>query len=108
MIAIFNYSIGQIAQLAAIAIMVIGVASIPLSSRLTKDGMRRVIQFLGVILVIPTIIILALEKVLSAETTGTLIGAVTGYLLSGLGSETPWKGQGEPQRNSHSAADKHS
>jgi len=108
MIAMFNYSIGQIAELAAIAIMIIGVASIPLSSRLTKDGMRRVIQFLGVILVIPTIVILSLEKILSAETTGTLIGAVTGYLLSGLGSETPWKKQEERQRNSMSPGNKDS
>jgi len=47
----------------------------------------RHIQFVSVCLIIPTILILGLEQWLSRETTATLIGGVTGYLLSGLGRE---------------------
>ena len=45
----------------------------------------RAIQFLAVGLVIPSILILALEEKLATETTAALIGALTGYLLSGIG-----------------------
>ncbi|MGH8711350.1 MAG: hypothetical protein ACREVA_08550 [Burkholderiales bacterium] len=46
----------------------------------------RAIQFLAVGLIIPSILILALEEKLATETIATLIGALTGYLLSGIGS----------------------
>lgn len=45
----------------------------------------RVIQFVAVILVIPAIVILSLEKILTSETTATLVGALIGYMFSGLG-----------------------
>lgn len=44
----------------------------------------RAIQFMAVVLLIPAIIVLALEKVLDGQTVGTLIGGLTGYLLSGI------------------------
>jgi hypothetical protein len=49
----------------------------------------RHIQFVSVCLIVPTILILGLEQVLSRETTATLIGGLTGYLLSGLGKYDP-------------------
>lgn len=49
----------------------------------------RHIQFVSVCLIVPTILILGLEQVLSRETTATLIGGLTGYLLSGLGRYEP-------------------
>src|SRR5256885_6352837 len=49
----------------------------------------RHIQFVSVCLIVPTILILGLEQVLSKETTATLIGGLTGYLLSGLGRYEP-------------------
>ena len=45
----------------------------------------RSIQLCAVVMLIPTILVLALEKVLEPATVGTLIGALTGYLLSGVG-----------------------
>jgi hypothetical protein len=45
----------------------------------------RAIQFLAVAMLIPTIVLLALEQRIEAATVGTLVGALTGYLLSGLG-----------------------
>jgi hypothetical protein len=57
----------------------------------------RHIQFVSVCLIVPTILILGLEKVLTSETTATLIGGLAGYLLSNLGKyepPTPDSGQG--------------
>jgi hypothetical protein len=51
----------------------------------------RHIQFVSVCLIVPTILILGLEQWLSRETTATLIGGLTGYLLSGLGRYEPPK-----------------
>jgi hypothetical protein len=44
----------------------------------------RSIQFMAVTMLIPTIGILALEKIIEGATVGTLIGGLTGYLLSGI------------------------
>jgi hypothetical protein len=45
----------------------------------------RAIQFLTVAMLLPAIVILALEKTIEGATVGTLIGALTGYILSGIG-----------------------
>jgi biotin transporter BioY len=44
-----------------------------------------VIQFLTIVLIIPVILILALEDILNGQTTAALIGTVMGYILSGIG-----------------------
>lgn len=54
-----------------------------------KGTGARAIQLLGVLLIIPLIGILALHNVLEKQTTATIIGALTGYLLSGVGSYEP-------------------
>jgi hypothetical protein len=46
----------------------------------------RSIQFMSVAMLIPAILIMALERILEPNTVGTLIGALTGYLLSGIGN----------------------
>lgn len=57
---------------------------------INKKGVgARTIQMLGVLLIIPLIGILALQEVLEKQTTATLIGALTGYLLSGVGNYIP-------------------
>ena len=58
----------------------------------TKSGTAigpRHIQFVSVCLIVPTILILGLEKVLTSETSATLIGGLAGYLLSGIGKYEP-------------------
>ena len=45
------------------------------------------IQFLAVVFVVPAIIILALEGVLGTESTAALLGAIVGYVLSGIGKD---------------------
>jgi len=66
-----------------------------LVERLWRDKSigARSIQFCAVVMLVPTIIILSLEGVLEPATTGTLIGALTGYLLSGIGDYQPRKRQ---------------
>ncbi|KUZ24671.1 hypothetical protein WI32_33130 [Burkholderia ubonensis] len=44
----------------------------------------RVIQLVAVVMLIPVILILALERILDGATLGTLIGGIVGYLLSGI------------------------
>jgi nitrogen fixation/metabolism regulation signal transduction histidine kinase len=44
----------------------------------------RSIQFLGLALLVPTVLILGLEKVIAGETVATLVGGIAGYLLSGI------------------------
>ena len=71
-------------------ILVCGIALAPLLLLIERfAGDRgigaRAIQFLAVAMLIPAILILALENILDSSTVGTLIGALTGYLLSGIG-----------------------
>ncbi len=49
----------------------------------------RAIQFATVVLLIPAILILSLEDKLNPQSLGTLLGAIAGFLLSGLGSRDP-------------------
>jgi hypothetical protein len=69
----------------------------------------RHIQFVSVCLIVPTILILGLEKVLTSETSATLIGGLAGYLLSNLGKYEPREsddgpgGNGEPRNSGQPA-----
>src|SRR5713226_5475696 len=45
----------------------------------------RAIQFVGICLVIPTVLILGLEDKISKENMGTILGTIIGYVLSGIG-----------------------
>lgn len=80
----------EVLQLAGAATMIIGVVSLFCERIKTKKGIGvRVIQVLTVILVLPVVLILALEKIIMGETVATLIGAVIGYILSGIGKDEP-------------------
>jgi drug/metabolite transporter (DMT)-like permease len=47
----------------------------------------RTIQLLTIAVLAPLILILGLERVLEPSAVGALIGALLGYLLSGIGNE---------------------
>jgi drug/metabolite transporter (DMT)-like permease len=47
----------------------------------------RTIQLLAIAVLAPLILILGLERVLEPSAVGALIGALLGYLLSGIGNE---------------------
>jgi len=69
------------------SLMFIGLSAIIIERIINKKSPgARTIQLLTVIFIIPLIGILSLSNHLENQTTATLIGALTGYLLSGLGS----------------------
>ena len=73
-------------EIVAASVMVVGLIGIFVERWHSKRGIGvRIIQFLAVVLVVPIVFVLALEKILSSETVGTLLGAVVGYILSGIG-----------------------
>jgi hypothetical protein len=45
------------------------------------------IQIIGILLFLPAVLILGLEKDIPEPALGTLLGAVAGYLLSNIGKE---------------------
>jgi hypothetical protein len=49
----------------------------------------RIIQLLGILLLVPLIGILALEGKLNGDTTGALLGVAIGYTLSGIEKAVP-------------------
>jgi uncharacterized membrane protein len=73
-------------EIIACLIMVGGLARIFIERIWRNRGIDvRVIQFLTIVLIIPVILILALEDILNGQTTAALIGTVIGYILSGIG-----------------------
>jgi predicted transporter len=73
-------------EIIACLIMVGGLAGIFIERIWRNRGIDvRVIQFLTIVLIIPVILILALEDILNGQTTAALIGIVIGYILSGIG-----------------------
>lgn len=48
---------------------------------------RRSIQFVAVVFLFPTIIILGIHQILKADLLGTLIGTIVGYILSSFSDE---------------------
>lgn len=80
----------DVVEVAAVLIMAGALGGI-LYDRIKKNkgiGVR-VIQFLAVSFVIPTVLILALEAKLSTDATAAILGAVVGYVLSGIGKDEP-------------------
>lgn len=72
-------------ELIAVIIMISGLAGILYDRIKHRKGIGvKVTQFLAVVFVLPVILILALERVLSAESTAALLGSIIGYILSGI------------------------
>ena len=93
-------SLPWVVEMFASGVMLVGVfgAFWSLKKAKTLHGTAigpRHIQFVSVCLIVPTILILGLEKVLTSETTATLIGGLAGYLLSGLGTYEPKPATGQ-------------
>jgi len=79
-------------EVAAGLVMIGGIAGILWERKKSGRGFGvRVIQMATVLLVMPIILILALEGVLENQTTATLIGTIIGYVLSGIGKDEPSK-----------------
>lgn len=75
-----------IIEIVASLVMGIGLMGILIERCRSKRGIGiRAIQFVAIVFLVPTILILGLENVLGPETIATLLGAAIGYTLSGIG-----------------------
>lgn len=73
----------DLAQYAAVAVMVLGTAGIAINRVVTKKGVGgRVIQWLAIVILPPTVLILALQNHISNEMTGAIIAALAGFATS--------------------------
>jgi len=80
---ISNLDVKGAIELAAAATLCVGGVGSLLHA--AKKGIGpRTIQLAGAVMIVPVVLILALEKTLEPGTLGTVIGAVIGYLLSGV------------------------
>lgn len=74
----------------AILMMPLGLAAIMFHRFQTQKAIgARTIQLTVVVMLIPAIVVLGLERILEPATIGTLVGALTGYVLSGVGDYRP-------------------
>lgn len=84
------WTIIEILQIGCMIIMILIVVGIFAQRLKSGKGLTaRSIQFLSVGLLIPTILILAINKTLASETTAALLGGLAGYLLSDIGRYEP-------------------
>ena len=68
-----------------VAVMAVGLVGYFWNRWTTKKAIGvRGIQFVGLCLLIPGVVILSLEGKLSECSTGTIIGVFAGYLFSGI------------------------
>ena len=63
------------------------------NNRKKKDGEKRgigkrFIQFVSVVLIVPTILILAMQGIIEKQLLGGLLGAIIGYTLSDLAKDS--------------------
>jgi hypothetical protein len=80
-------SISSWIQLIAAAMLPIGFIGLMIQRHTSGKSLgARVIQFIGVVMVLPVILILSLQGILKPDAVGTLIGPLVGYLLSGIAS----------------------
>lgn len=87
-------------QLIAMGTMFVAVLLLFVERMKSGRGLgARTIQLTSVFLIVPMIFVLALEKVLSSETTATLIGALIGYVLSGIGDFRPDGKEGKKEKD---------
>lgn len=79
-------TIKGIVEILAALLMLIGLLAVVWHRVKQERGLTGIsLQFVSVIFVFPTILILGLEGVIKGETAATLIGALAGYLFSEFG-----------------------
>jgi hypothetical protein len=85
-----GFSFKEILELGFMGVMILIVIGVFLQRIISGKSIgARVIQFLALGLLVPGILILALEKVLISETVAALLGGMAGYILSDVGRYDP-------------------
>jgi len=78
----------EIIEVLAVIVMLVGLVGIMIDRIFFKKGISvRVIQLIAVIFIIPTILILSIEEFFDSEVVGVLLGAIVGFILSGVGKD---------------------
>lgn len=86
-----------IIELIAAAMLPLGFGAIMAQRIILKKSIgARIIQLSAVVMLIPVILILGLEKIFEGATLGTLIGGIVGYLLSGISEYDKGRGDDNP------------
>ena len=75
-------------EVLAVVVMLVGLVGIMVDRIFFKKGISvRVIQLIAVIFIIPTILILSIEEFFDSDVVGVLLGAIVGFILSGVGKD---------------------
>jgi hypothetical protein len=83
-------------ELVASATIPISVIAVVVNRIMSERGLGvRAIQFLGLSVFSPIILILALEGILERSAAGALVGAVVGYLFANIGEYDKKRGTTE-------------
>ncbi|MGL4909519.1 MAG: hypothetical protein ACRC9X_03025 [Bacteroidales bacterium] len=78
--------IKELIEIIMAVIMILVIVGVLARAIFYKQGLgTKVIQFTSISLLIPALLILAIEGVLSAETIGVLLAGLSGYILAGIG-----------------------
>lgn len=78
----------DVIEVLAIIVMLVGLIGIMVDRIFFKKGISvRVIQLIAVIFIIPTILILSIEDFFDSDVVGVLLGAIVGFILSGVGRD---------------------
>ena len=79
-------------ELAMALVMLVGIVGLAVNRIRTDKGIGvRAIQFAGIVMLPPVVVILALEGIMDHSAAGTLVGALTGYLFGEFAKRPPSK-----------------
>ena len=80
--------VSGVIEFGMLAVVILGIlGGIWNRIKLKKGIGLRFIQYLGLVVILPVIVILSLEHRLSKDATGTIIGAAVGYVLARIGKD---------------------
>lgn len=75
-------------EIVACSVMLLGLLGVFIERWRSRHAIGvRTIQLLAVTQLLPMVLILALEQILSGQTAAALLGVVVGYVLSGIGPD---------------------
>ena len=82
----------QVIEIVASVVMLVGVTGLVVNRIKTDKGVGvRAIQFAGIVMLPPVVLILALEGIMEHSAAGTLVGALAGYLFGEFAKRPPDK-----------------
>lgn len=85
-IRLTDLTVRGLVEIACVVIMLSGLVGVLMHRFKHRQGLgMRAIQFLSIVFVFPTVILLALENAMDQQAAGTLVAALAGYLFANFG-----------------------